>query len=107
MKLLDGQERNSVILQLESQILYRLGKMEACMDSYEKIQRFKIDSLDLKANIIAVLVAAGRSAEVQGTMEALKVKAASSFELAYNYACSLIEKKKYAEAEQQLLSARR
>ncbi|KAG6490491.1 signal recognition particle subunit SRP72-like [Zingiber officinale] len=107
MKLLDGQERNSVILQLESQILYRLGKMEACMDSYEKIQRFKIDSLDLKANIIAALVAAGRSAEVQGTMEALKVKAASSFELAYNYACSLIEKKKYAEAEQQLLSARR
>lgn len=107
LKVLDGQERNSMILQLESQILYRLGKMDACMESYEKIQRFKIDSLDLKTNIIAALIAAGRSAEVQETMDALKVKATSNFELAYNYACSLIEKKKYAEAEQQLLSARR
>ncbi|URE16801.1 hypothetical protein MUK42_11747 [Musa troglodytarum] len=107
LKVLDGQERNSMILQLESQILYRLGKMDACMESYDKIQRFKIDSLDLKTNIIAALIAAGRSAEVQETMDALKVKATSNFELAYNYACSLIEKKKYAEAEQQLLSARR
>lgn len=107
LELLDVQERNFMVLQLESQILYRLGKMDSCMDSYEKIQRFKIDSLDLKTNIIAALVAAGRSAEVQRTMDAFKVKPSSSFELAYNYACSLIEKKKYAEAEQQLLSARR
>ncbi|URE43392.1 hypothetical protein MUK42_25113 [Musa troglodytarum] len=107
LEAIDGQERNSMILQLESQIFYRLGKMDACMESYEKIQRFKIDSLDIKTNIIAALVAAGRSPEVQGTMDALKVKASSNFELAYNYACSLIEKKKYAEAGQQLLSARR
>ncbi|WOL08802.1 signal recognition particle subunit SRP72-like [Canna indica] len=107
LDLLDGEEKSSMLVQLESQILYRLGKMDACMDSYEKIQRFKIDSLDLKANIIAALVAAGRSVDVQGTMDALKVKASSSFEIAYNYACSLIEKQKYLEAEQQLLSARR
>ncbi|THU52609.1 hypothetical protein C4D60_Mb10t05760 [Musa balbisiana] len=107
LEAIDGQERNSMILQLESQIFYRLGKMDGCMESYEKIQRFKIDSLDIKTNIIAALVAAGRSPEVQGTMDALKVKASSNFELAYNYACSLIEKKKYAEAGQQLLSARR
>ncbi|XP_065028439.1 uncharacterized protein LOC135651849 [Musa acuminata AAA Group] len=107
LEAIDGQERNSMILQLESQIFYRLGKMDACMESYEKIQRFKIDSLDIKTNIIAALVAAGRSPEVQGTMDALKVKASSNFELAYNYACSLIETKKYADAGQQLLSARR
>ncbi|XP_072989496.1 uncharacterized protein [Typha latifolia] len=104
---LDGQERDPMVLQLESQILYRLGRMSACVDSYDKLQRFKIESLDLKTNIIAALIAAGRASEVEGTMNALKVKASSSFELAYNTACSLIEKKKYAEAEEQLLSARR
>ncbi|XP_008799956.2 signal recognition particle subunit SRP72 [Phoenix dactylifera] len=107
LKLLDGLERDPMVLQLESQILYRLGRMGACMESYEKIQKFKIDSLDLKTNIIAALISAGRATEVQGMMDGLKVKASSSFELAYNNACSLIEKKKYAEAEQQLLSARR
>lgn len=77
------------------------------MESYDKLQRFKIDSLDLKTNIIAALVSAGRAAEVQGMMDTLKVKASSSFELAYNAACSLIERGKYADAEQLLLSARR
>ncbi|KAJ6809067.1 signal recognition particle subunit SRP72-like [Iris pallida] len=107
LECLDGQERTSMVLQLESQILYRLGKMDACMKSYDKLQNFKIDSLDLKTNIIAALISAGRATEVQGMMDTLKVKASSSFELAYNTACSLIEKGKYADAEQQLLSARR
>lgn len=107
LKLLDGLERDPMVLQLESQILYRSGRMGACMESYEKIQKFKIDSLEIKTNVIAALISAGRATEVQGMMDALKVKASSSFELAYNNACSLIEKKKYAEAEQQLLSARR
>ncbi|PIA27800.1 hypothetical protein AQUCO_07500015v1 [Aquilegia coerulea] len=40
-------------------------------------------------------------------MDALKVKAKSSFELAYNSACSLIEMIKYTDAEQHLLTARR
>ncbi|PKA57689.1 hypothetical protein AXF42_Ash016735 [Apostasia shenzhenica] len=104
---LSDQERSPMVLQLESQILYRLGKMDACMQSYEKLQKFKIDSLDLKTNIIAALISAGRSTEVHGMMDTLKVKASNSFELAYNTACSLIEKKKYSEAENQLLSARR
>ncbi|KAK8934122.1 hypothetical protein KSP39_PZI014310 [Platanthera zijinensis] len=104
---LNNQEKTPMALQLESQILYRLGKMDACMHTYEKLQKFKIDSLDLKTNIVAALISAGRSSEVQAMMDSLKVKSSSSFELAYNTACSLIEKKQYAEAEQQLLSARR
>jgi len=96
-----------MVLQLESQIFYRLGKMDACMESYDKLQKFKIESLDIKTNIIAAMISAGKAAEVQGMMNTLKVKASSSFELAYNTACSLIEKGKYADAEQQLLSARR
>jgi len=96
-----------MVLQLESQIFYRLGKMGACMESYDKLKKFKIESLDLKTNMIAAMILAGKSAEVQGMMDTLKVKASSSFELAYNTACSLIEKGKYADAEQQLLSAQR
>lgn len=96
-----------MVLQLESQILYRLGRVDACVEGYEKLQKFKIDSLDLKTNIVAALISAGRASEVQRMMDVLKVKPSSSFEMAYNTACSLIEKKQYADAEQMLLSARR
>ncbi|CAN6349817.1 unnamed protein product [Urochloa humidicola] len=109
LDLLRGQEETAAILQLESQILYRLGRMNDCINSYEKLQKFKIDSMDLKINIIAALVAAGRSSEVQAAMKAQKVdlttralRDARSFELAYNSACSLIENKKYSEAKEQL-----
>ncbi|GMN33284.1 hypothetical protein TIFTF001_041864 [Ficus carica] len=102
---LKNLERNSTTMLLESQILYRCGKMDACMDIYQKLQKSKIDSLEI--NYVAGLVAAGRGSEVQGVMDALRVKATSSFELAFNTACSLIERNKYADAEQLLLSARR
>ncbi|KAI3981806.1 hypothetical protein MKX01_027791 [Papaver californicum] len=92
MESLSCLERTSVTMQLESQILYRLGKMEP---------------YSIEINIVAGLVSAGRAFEVQGTMNALKVKPNSSFELAYNNACSLIERQKHVEAEHQLLSARR
>ncbi|PUZ53587.1 hypothetical protein GQ55_5G063100 [Panicum hallii var. hallii] len=114
LDLLRGQEETAAILQLESQILYRLGRMNDCMNSYEKLQKFKIDSMDLKINIIAALVAAGRASEVQTTMKAQKVDLTTralrdtrSFELAYNSACSLIEDKKYSEAKEQLDLAKR
>ncbi|XP_058102156.1 uncharacterized protein LOC131246246 [Magnolia sinica] len=109
LETLKNLDKDAAILQLESQILYRLGRMGACMEIYEKLKNLKADSFssELKTNIIAALISAGRASEVQGMMDALKVKPTSSFELAYNTACSLIEKKKYADAEQLLLSARR
>ncbi|KAL0419590.1 UNVERIFIED_CONTAM: Signal recognition particle subunit SRP72 [Sesamum radiatum] len=105
LESLKGQEGNSAIMLLESQILFRLGKMDACVDIYQKLQKSKIDSLEI--NFAAGLVSAGRASEVQGTMDTLRVKPTSSFELAYNVACSLIERNKYKDAEQMLLSARR
>ncbi|KAJ4973784.1 hypothetical protein NE237_006958 [Protea cynaroides] len=102
---LKSQENNSTTMLLESQILYRLGRMDACIDVYRKLQKFKIESLEI--NFVAGLILAGRASEVQGTMDALRVKATSSFELAYNTACSLIDKKQYTDAEHHLLSARR
>lgn len=105
LESLKSQEGNSATMLLESQILYRLGKMDACMDIYQKLQKSKIDSLEI--NSVANLIASGRASEVQRLMDTLKVKATSSFELAYNTACSLIEGNKYTDAEQLLLSARR
>ncbi|KAL2238616.1 UNVERIFIED_CONTAM: Signal recognition particle subunit SRP72 [Sesamum indicum] len=105
LESLKGQQGNSATMLLESQILFRLGKMDACVDIYQKLQKLKIDSLEI--NFIAGLVSAGRASEVQGTIDSLRVKPTSSFELAYNVACSLIERNKYKDAEQMLLSARR
>ncbi|KAH9708398.1 Signal recognition particle subunit SRP72 [Citrus sinensis] len=90
---------------LKSQILYRSGEMDACVEFYQKLQKSKIDSLEI--NFVAGLISAGRASEVQKTLDLLRVKATSSFELAYNTACSLAEMNKYTEAEQLLLTARR
>ncbi|KAL7181500.1 hypothetical protein ACSBR1_040401 [Camellia fascicularis] len=102
---LEGQEGSSAAMLLQSQILFRLGKLHASLDIYQKLQKSKIESLEI--NLIAGLLSAGWASEVQEVMKALRVKATSSFELAYNTACSLIERKKYSDAEQLLLSARR
>lgn len=105
LESLKRQERDDETMLLESQILYRLGKMDACVDIYQKLQKSKIDSLEI--NSVAALVMAGRSSEVQGLLDSLRVKAKDSFELAYNTACSLIGREKYTDAEQLLLLGRR
>lgn len=79
--------------------------MDACVDVYQKLFKSKIDNLEI--NSVAGLVMAGRASEVQGMLDSLRVKATSSFELAYNTSCCLIEMNKYTDAEQLLLSARR
>ncbi|KAJ8758902.1 hypothetical protein K2173_002681 [Erythroxylum novogranatense] len=105
LESLKGLERNPEVLLLESQILYRMGKMDACVEVYQKLQKSKVDSLEI--NLAAALILAGRASEVQGMLEAHRVKASGSFELAYNTACSLIERNKLTDAEQLLLSAGR
>lgn len=105
LQCLKGLERNSETMLLESQILYRLGKMDSCIDVYQNLQKFKIDSLEI--NHVASLIMAGKASEVQRVLDANHIKASSSFELAYNTACSLILGNKYTEAEQLLLTARR
>jgi signal recognition particle subunit SRP72 len=114
LEILNGQEETAAVLQLESQIYYRLARMTDCLNSYEKLQKYKIDSVDLNVNTIAALVAAGRASEVHAAMKAQKVdlttralRDARSFELAYNSACTLIENKKYSEAKEQLDLAKR
>lgn len=105
LESLKGLEKDTATMLLESQILFRQGKMDASVDIYQKLQKSKVESLEI--NLVAGLVSAGRASEVQGVMDAMRVKATSSFELAYNTACSLLERNKFSDAEQLLLSARR
>ncbi|KAG9132792.1 hypothetical protein Leryth_014055 [Lithospermum erythrorhizon] len=105
LRCLQREDGTSADMLLESQILYRMGNMDACVDIYQKLQKSKIDSLEV--NMIAGMVSAGKSSEVQAVLESLRIKATSSFELAYNTACSLIERNKHKDAEPLLLSARR
>ncbi|KAI5404391.1 hypothetical protein KIW84_051523 [Lathyrus oleraceus] len=105
LQSLQKHERNDETMLLESRILYRLGKMDACLDIYQKLQKSKIDMLGI--NSVAALVMAGRSSEVQGWLDSSQVKATSSFELAYNTVCSPIQRNKYTDAELLLLSGRR
>ncbi|KAJ9540423.1 hypothetical protein OSB04_026929 [Centaurea solstitialis] len=105
MESLKGLEKDSATMLLESQILFQQGKMDASVDIYQKLQKSKIESLEV--NLVAGLVAAGRAYEVQGMMDAMRVKATSTFALAYNVACALVERNKYSDAEQLLLLARR
>ncbi|OIW19175.1 hypothetical protein TanjilG_22671 [Lupinus angustifolius] len=55
---LKGQVRSDETMLLESQILYCLGKMDASLDIYQKLQKSKIDSLEI--NFVASLVMTGR-----------------------------------------------
>ncbi|KAJ4839694.1 hypothetical protein Tsubulata_033287 [Turnera subulata] len=80
-------------------------KMDACADLNQKLLKSKVESVE--TILVAGLVMGGRAAEVQKILEANRIKASSSFKLAFNVACSLIEKGNYNDAEQLLLSARR
>ncbi|KAJ0242907.1 Signal recognition particle subunit SRP72 [Hirschfeldia incana] len=59
-----------------------------------------------EVNFVADLVSAGKSSHVQGALESRRIKPTSSFELAFNTACSFIENCNYADAEQLLLAAK-
>ncbi|CAE5963310.1 unnamed protein product [Arabidopsis arenosa] len=102
---LKGLERDSETLLLESQILYRLGKADACVDVCQKLSKSEIESLEI--NLVAALITAGKASQVPKALEGLKIKPTSTYDLAYNTACSLIENNNYADAEQLLLTAKR
>lgn len=97
------------MLQLEAQIQFKLGNFSACIGDYEKLlqKQQKIESDEVKSNVIAAYVSGGRSQEVPAVMDAMKVSARNNFNLAYNAACALTERGDYGKAEEHLLLARR
>ncbi|KAL3684120.1 hypothetical protein R1sor_002142 [Riccia sorocarpa] len=106
---LQNAEKSSSVLQLEAQIQFKLGNFPACIGSYEKFlqKQQKVESEEVKSNVIAAYVSGGRSKEVPTVIDSMKVSVKSNFYLAYNAACALTEKGDYAKAEEHLLLARR
>jgi hypothetical protein len=45
LEILNGQEETAAVLQLESQIYYRLARMTDCLNSYEKLQKISFSRL--------------------------------------------------------------
>ncbi|CAI5960290.1 unnamed protein product [Closterium sp. NIES-65] len=111
LTLLRSVERTADTLQLEGQVLYRLGDSAACISRFEElIKRHRLDQsqLEVKTNVLAAYVMGGRSGEVKGLMESqLRVAPRDAFDVAYNAACALIEMRDYRAAEEMLLLARR
>ncbi|GIL73066.1 hypothetical protein Vretimale_4685 [Volvox reticuliferus] len=96
----------SRLLQLQAQLEYRRGRTRDCIHTYDKLfQQYKVDSLDLKTNVLAAYVAAGLSSELPDLMTALKVRAKDSFEVAFNRACGQVAGGQLAAAEGDLRMA--
>ena len=88
----DGGARRAEALQLEAQLRFRLGDAAGSVALYDELTRdFGLDSLELKVNVLAAHVAAGNHAKLAELMASLKVTPKSSFEVAFNRACGLIE----------------
>ncbi|CAM6103196.1 unnamed protein product [Calypogeia fissa] len=101
-------QRDAKVLQLEAQILFKLGDFASCVSTYQELlQNHEVHSDEVKSNIIAAYVSGGRSREVQAVMDSMKASARNDFNLAYNAGCSLIERGELSKAEEHLLLARR
>mmetsp|Transcript_17379 Transcript_17379/g.37521 ORF Transcript_17379/g.37521 Transcript_17379/m.37521 type:complete len:686 (+) Transcript_17379:137-2194(+) len=98
-----GPDKAEAARQLEAQLFYRLGRNKDCIQVYDKLfHEQKVDSLELKTNVLAAYVAASLASEIPDLMAAMKVTAKQSFEVAFNKACGLVESGQYAAAETEL-----
>eukprot|EP00897_Mesotaenium_endlicherianum_P002184 jgi/Mesen1/1994/ME000147S01088 len=94
-------ERTPGVVQLEAQVLYRMGNSAASIARYEELAGGRggtggrLDpaaaSTEVKTNQIAAYVSAGRAREVAALLPALRVAPRDSFDVAYNVACALVE----------------
>lgn len=62
----------------------------------------QVDSLHLKTNVIAAYVAGGLAKQLPDLMSSLKVTPKSSYEVAFNRACGMVEGGDLAGAEMAL-----
>ena len=67
----------------------------------------QVASLELRTNVLAAYVSGGRAHEVPAVMEAMKIGAGDSFEIAFNTACAALAAGDLAGARAQLEHAQR
>lgn len=87
-----GEAHASGALQLAAQVHFRLDQGAACVEACDKLKAAgQVSSLELKTNLLAAYVSAGRSAQLPELMRQLGMKPRDSFEIAFNRACGLAE----------------
>jgi signal recognition particle subunit SRP72 len=104
------QEREADRLQLEAQLRYRMGDTKQAIDLYRQLfaQHHHLQSQqEIATNVAAAYVAANASTELPSVLKIMKFSTKSSYELAFNAACGLVAQGQYAQAEIELLGARR
>jgi len=103
-------EREAARFQLEAQLRYRMGDTKQAIDLYRQLfaQHHHLQSQqEIATNVAAAYVAANASAELPSVLKTMKFSTKSSYELAFNAACGLVAQGQYAQAEIELLGARR
>ena len=103
--------REHRVVQLEAQLLYRLGRASEAADAYERVLGSSpagdgAATTTTVANLVAALVASGRHADVADALRRHDVSPKDSFELAFNVACGLIAQRRFEDAAQYLALAK-
>ena len=104
-------ERESTrAMQLEAQLMYRAGRHDETATIYEALFRDRADDVgespNTAVNLAAALVAAGRGSDLAAALKRLKMSPKDSFELAFNFACALLETGNLADAADYLTLAK-
>ena len=104
-------ERESTrAMQLEAQLMHRAGRHGEAATIYETLFRDRADDVvgspNTAVNLAAALVAAGRGSDVAAALKRLKISPKDSFELAFNFACALLETGNLADAADYLTLAK-
>lgn len=102
------EDRAAARLHLQAQLSHRLGHSKDSIAVYRELfSKHKDESLELRTNVLAAYVENQRAEEIPEVMEAMKISADKSYEIAFNQACGLLAGAKYTEAEALLLLAQR
>ena len=104
-------ERESTrAMQLEAQLMHRAGRHDEAATIYEALFRDRADDVgespNTAVNLAAALVAAGRGSDLAAALKRLKMSPKDSFELAFNFACALLETGNLADAADYLTLAK-
>ena len=114
LALLERVSSNPSRTQLRAQLLHRAGRAAESADAYADLFETRgalaPDASARSAaatNLVASLVAAGRSADVADALRSAGVSPKESHELAFNVACAAIETGDLADAAEYLVLARK
>lgn len=100
------QDRTDGVAHLEAQLNYRLGNFPKAAEGFEKLAAKDPDA-EAVTNVLAAHVSAGNTQAALKFAQGYKNLEASSYEIAYNTACALIEAGEFKSARAKLEQAKK